>query len=66
VAPGWVITERQQALWVTPETLRGHIDRQCLKEAMQPHDMVGPCLFLASDAAAMLTAQTIIVDGGVM
>jgi NAD(P)-dependent dehydrogenase (short-subunit alcohol dehydrogenase family) len=51
---------------VTPETLRGHIDRQCLKEAMQPHDMVGPCLFLASDAAAMLTAQTIIVDGGVM
>jgi NAD(P)-dependent dehydrogenase (short-subunit alcohol dehydrogenase family) len=66
VAPGWVITERQKALWVTPETLKGHIDRQCLKEAMQPHDMVGPCLFLASDAAAMLTAQTIIVDGGVM
>jgi NAD(P)-dependent dehydrogenase (short-subunit alcohol dehydrogenase family) len=66
VAPGWVITERQQALWVTPEALQGHIDRQCLKEKMQPHDMVGPCLFLASDASAMLTAQTIIVDGGVM
>jgi NAD(P)-dependent dehydrogenase (short-subunit alcohol dehydrogenase family) len=66
VAPGWVITERQQALWVTPEALQGHIDRQCLKEAMQAHDMVGPCLFLASDAAAMLTAQTIVVDGGVL
>jgi NAD(P)-dependent dehydrogenase (short-subunit alcohol dehydrogenase family) len=66
VAPGWVITERQQALWVTPEALQGHIERQCLKEAMQPHDMVGPCLFLASDAAAMLTAQTIVVDGGVL
>jgi NAD(P)-dependent dehydrogenase (short-subunit alcohol dehydrogenase family) len=66
VAPGWVITERQKELWVTPEALQTHIDRQCLKEAMQPHDMVGPCLFLASDAAAMLTAQTIIVDGGVM
>jgi NAD(P)-dependent dehydrogenase (short-subunit alcohol dehydrogenase family) len=66
VAPGWVITERQQALWVTQDALQGHIDRQCLKETMQPHDMVGPCLFLASDAAAMLTAQTIIVDGGVM
>jgi NAD(P)-dependent dehydrogenase (short-subunit alcohol dehydrogenase family) len=65
-APGWVITERQKELWVTPESLQTHIDRQCLKEAMQPHDMVGPCLFLASDAAAMLTAQTIIVDGGVM
>jgi NAD(P)-dependent dehydrogenase (short-subunit alcohol dehydrogenase family) len=26
--------------------------------------MVGPVLFLASDAARMLTAQTLIVDGG--
>ena len=31
---------------------------------MQPEDMVGPCLFLASDASLMLTAQTLIVDGG--
>ncbi len=31
---------------------------------MQPDDMVGICLFLASDGARMLTAQTIIVDGG--
>jgi NAD(P)-dependent dehydrogenase (short-subunit alcohol dehydrogenase family) len=26
--------------------------------------MVGTCLFLASDASRMLTAQTLIVDGG--
>jgi NAD(P)-dependent dehydrogenase (short-subunit alcohol dehydrogenase family) len=31
---------------------------------MKPEDMVGPCLFLASDASRMLTAQTLIVDGG--
>ena len=30
----------------------------------QPEDMVGVCLFLASDGARMLTAQTLIVDGG--
>lgn len=64
IAPGWVITERQQKLWVTEDSLAEHIGRQCLKEPIQPGDMVGPCLFLASDAARMLTAQTLIVDGG--
>lgn len=64
VAPGWVMTERQRELWVTPEGLSAHVDRQCLKEEMQPSDLVGPCLFLASDASRMLTAQTIIVDAG--
>ncbi len=66
VAPGWVLTERQRRLWVTEEKLSAHIDRQCLKREMVVEDMVGPCLFLASDASAMMTAQTMIVDGGVM
>ncbi|WP_157014308.1 SDR family NAD(P)-dependent oxidoreductase [Mesorhizobium xinjiangense] len=64
IAPGWVITERQRALWVTEEALSAFIDRQCLKEEIQPGDMVGPCLFLASSASRMMTAQTLIVDGG--
>ena len=64
IAPGWVITERQQALWVTEEGLAAHVAKQCIREIMQPDDMVGPCLFLASDASRMLTAQTMIVDGG--
>jgi NAD(P)-dependent dehydrogenase (short-subunit alcohol dehydrogenase family) len=66
IAPGWVITERQQALWATEEALAAHVAKQCIKEVMKPDDMVGPVLFLASDAARMLTAQTIIVDGGYM
>lgn len=64
VAPGWVITERQQNLWVTEERLAAHVAKQCINEVMQPDDMIGICLFLASDASRMLTAQTIIVDGG--
>lgn len=66
IAPGWVITERQQKLWVTEESLSAFIARQCLREKMLPDDVVGPCLFLASDASRMMTAQTIIVDGGVL
>lgn len=64
IAPGWVITERQRELWVTEEGLQAHVGGQCLKEAIVPSDMVGPCLFLASGAARMMTAQTVIVDGG--
>ena len=64
IAPGWVMTERQRDLWVTPDSLSDHVERQCIREAMQPDDLVGPCLFLASDASRMLTAQTLIVDAG--
>jgi len=64
VAPGWVMTERQRTKWVTDEALASHVGRQCIREEMAPDDMVGPCLFLASDASRMLTAQTMIVDGG--
>jgi L-rhamnose 1-dehydrogenase len=30
----------------------------------QPEDLVGPAVFLASDAAAFVTGQTILVNGG--
>ena len=64
IAPGWVMTERQKELWVTEDSLAAHVGRQCIPEVMQPGDIVGPCLFLASDASRMLTAQTLVVDGG--
>lgn len=66
VAPGWVLTPRQRELWADPESLARHLERQCLRREMLPEDVVGTCLFLASDAARMITAQTIIVDGGVL
>jgi NAD(P)-dependent dehydrogenase (short-subunit alcohol dehydrogenase family) len=64
VAPGWVLTERQKEHWVTPEGLAAHLARQCLPDAIQPEDLAGTVLFLASDASKMMTSQTLILDGG--
>lgn len=64
--PGWVLTERQRELWADEETLRAHIDRQCLKLEIPPEAMVEPTLFLASAASSVMTGQALVVDAGVV
>ena len=66
IAPGWVLTERQQRLWATPDKLEVHLDKQCLKEHLKPKDIAGGCLFLASSASRMVTGQVLVIDGGVV
>jgi NAD(P)-dependent dehydrogenase (short-subunit alcohol dehydrogenase family) len=66
IAPGWVFTEKQEKMWATPEAKDAFLAKQCLQTFMRPEDMVGPTLFLASDAAAMMTGQCMIVDAGVV
>ncbi|WLR93416.1 SDR family NAD(P)-dependent oxidoreductase [Shinella zoogloeoides] len=66
ILPGMVLTERQKRLWIDEATIEGGIARQCLKRSLTAGDMVGPCLFLASEASAAITAQTLIVDGGML
>ena len=62
--PGWVMTERQLKLWVTPE-IEPVIDaNQVLKGRVQPEDLARAALFLASDDAAMISAQVVTVDAG--
>ena len=65
LAPGWVLTQRQRDLWATDGAIASHIDKQCLKETLAPEDMVGGCLFLASDTSRMMTGQALVIDGGV-
>lgn len=64
VMPGWVMTERQMKLWVTPEGERQIDERQCLPDRVHPPDIARMVLFLAADDSRMCTSQTYIVDGG--
>lgn len=64
VSPGWVMTERQVRLWLDAEGEATIARNQCLPDKLQPHDVARMVLFLASDDAAMCTAQEFKVDAG--
>jgi NAD(P)-dependent dehydrogenase (short-subunit alcohol dehydrogenase family) len=64
VSPGWVMTERQVRLWLDAEGEQALARNQCLPDRLQPHDIARMVLFLASDDAAMCTAQEFKVDAG--
>jgi NAD(P)-dependent dehydrogenase (short-subunit alcohol dehydrogenase family) len=64
VVPGWVMTERQKALWATPEALARHLKRQCLPDPIEPRYVARMVLFLASDDSAMSTANNYMVEAG--
>jgi NAD(P)-dependent dehydrogenase (short-subunit alcohol dehydrogenase family) len=64
VVPGWVMTERQKELWATPEALERHRENQCLPDLIEPVYLARMILFLASDDAAMCTANNYMVEAG--
>jgi len=64
VMPGWIMTQRQLDLWLTPEAEKTLLERQCLKRKLYPDDVARLVLFLASDDASGCSNQNYIIDGG--
>ncbi len=64
IAPGWIMTERQIALWLTPEGEQELMQRQCLKRRLLPDEIARATLFFASEEASACTAQHYVIDGG--
>ncbi len=66
VVPGWIITERQRKLWLTPEIEKEQLERQCIKRMLEPNDIAKPVIFFASDQSSGCSAQNYVVDGGIV
>ncbi|MBE7209383.1 MAG: SDR family oxidoreductase [Gluconacetobacter diazotrophicus] len=64
VIPGWTITERQLALWMTDEAEKKRAEGQCIPARVMAPDVARMVLWLAADDSRMVTAREFIVDGG--
>ena len=64
VAPGWIMTERQLELWVTPEAQAGNLEAQCLKHKLSPAEVSRMVLFLTADDSSGCTSHSYFVDAG--
>ena len=62
LAPGFTLTEASRELIDDADSYG--VARGAIKRSLQPQDVVGTAVFLASDASAMITGQTFVVDGG--
>ncbi|WP_284944207.1 SDR family NAD(P)-dependent oxidoreductase [Acidisoma cladoniae] len=64
VFPGWIITQRQLDLWMTPEADAKRAQGQCIPDRLHEEDVARMVLWLAADDSRLVTAREFIVDGG--
>jgi NAD(P)-dependent dehydrogenase (short-subunit alcohol dehydrogenase family) len=64
IAPGLIKTDFSRALWEN-EALLKHVEKSTpVRRIGLPEEVSGVAVFLASRAAAYITGQTLVVDGG--
>jgi 3-oxoacyl-[acyl-carrier protein] reductase len=65
ICPGVTMTEATKA--VVPEQILNHlIGATALRKALQPEDLTGTAVFLASEDSDLMTGQVLVVDGGMI
>ena len=64
IAPGLVKTDMAKVLWENPKIYQAMCRAIPLGRIGEPKEIAGVACFLASDAAAFVTGQTLVADGG--
>jgi NAD(P)-dependent dehydrogenase (short-subunit alcohol dehydrogenase family) len=64
LGPGYFKTLMNQNSWKNLKTRKARTIRTMLDRWGEIDELVGPCIFLASDASKYVTAQDLYVDGG--
>jgi NAD(P)-dependent dehydrogenase (short-subunit alcohol dehydrogenase family) len=64
IAPGYTASEASLAQTGSEEIFGIATSEQSIQERLQPADLVGAAVFLASDDAKLISGQVIFVDGG--
>lgn len=64
IAPGIINTAMTDATRGDPQRLASFLDRVPMKRVGEPEELIGPVVFLCSDAASYVTGAILPVDGG--
>jgi NAD(P)-dependent dehydrogenase (short-subunit alcohol dehydrogenase family) len=64
LAPGWFPSEMTADMFADDRSLKWMRARTPMGRGGEPGEIVGPLLFLASDASTFVTGQVVAVDGG--
>jgi len=64
LGPGYINTELNKKSWSNSYLREERANRSLLQRWGQPTELIGPAIFLASEASSFITGQDIYVDGG--
>jgi NAD(P)-dependent dehydrogenase (short-subunit alcohol dehydrogenase family) len=64
IAPGIIATAMAEPTIADPKRLEAFLTHVPMKRVGQPEELVGPTVFLCSDAASYVTGAILAVDGG--